>query len=85
MTPALSFVIPLYNSAPTIGTLVAEIEALSVPGGHEIVLVNDGSADTTREVCRGLVAGARVIDGRNVLDPVRWRSAGWTYRALGRP
>ena len=26
-----------------------------------------------------------VIDGRNRLDPARWRAAGWTYRALGRP
>ena len=34
---------------------------------------------------RGVVAEARIIDGRNCLDPVAWRSAGWTYRALGRP
>lgn len=27
----------------------------------------------------------RMLDGRNALDPVRWRAAGWTYRALGRP
>lgn len=26
-----------------------------------------------------------IIDARNVLDPHAWRSAGWTYRALGRP
>jgi UDPglucose 6-dehydrogenase len=26
-----------------------------------------------------------IIDGRNKLDPARWRAAGWTYRALGRP
>ncbi len=32
-----------------------------------------------------LVAEKRVLDGRNCLDPGRWRSAGWTYRALGRP
>lgn len=32
-----------------------------------------------------VVAERRVLDGRNVLDPVRWREAGWTYRALGRP
>jgi UDPglucose 6-dehydrogenase len=32
-----------------------------------------------------LVAGARVIDGRNVLDPVAWRAAGWEYKGLGRP
>ncbi len=26
-----------------------------------------------------------VVDGRNALDPDRWRAAGWHYRALGRP
>jgi UDPglucose 6-dehydrogenase len=31
------------------------------------------------------VAGRRIIDGRNCLDPQVWRAAGWTYRALGRP
>jgi UDPglucose 6-dehydrogenase len=33
----------------------------------------------------GLVAQKRILDGRNCLDPERWRDAGWTYRALGRP
>ena len=34
----------------------------------------------------GSVVGSRVIvDGRNCLDPLRWRAAGWRYRALGRP
>ena len=32
-----------------------------------------------------MVAERRIVDGRNVLDPARWRAAGWTYRALGRP
>lgn len=31
------------------------------------------------------VAEPRMIDGRNCLDPVTWREAGWSYRALGRP
>ncbi len=26
-----------------------------------------------------------IIDGRNALDPVAWRAAGWTYIGLGRP
>ena len=60
MTPALSFVIPLYNSAETIAPLVHEIERLSVPGGHEIVLVNDGSSDSTAHVCRDLVGNSRI-------------------------
>jgi UDPglucose 6-dehydrogenase len=32
-----------------------------------------------------LVNNRHILDGRNALDPVRWRAAGWTYRALGRP
>ncbi len=32
-----------------------------------------------------IVANPTIIDGRNALDPTLWRSAGWAYRALGRP
>ena len=60
MPPALSFVIPLYYSAETIVPLVKSIEALEVPGGHEIVLVNDGSRDATAGLCRELLREARV-------------------------
>src|SRR5262245_38647175 len=52
---ALSFVIPMFHSADTIGAVVHDIAALNVPGGHEIVLVNDGSTDATSEVCRRLM------------------------------
>ena len=57
---ALSIVIPVYNGADSIGELVAALEALDIPGGHEIVLVNDGSPDNSLEICRGLVERARV-------------------------
>ena len=60
MTPALSFVIPMYNSAATIAALVHQIEALAVPGGHEIILVNDGSPDDTSVITRDLLRSARV-------------------------
>ena len=63
-TPALSFVIPLYNSAETITAVVRDIEALAVEGGHEIILVNDGSRDATAEICRALVASTRVPASR---------------------
>jgi UDPglucose 6-dehydrogenase len=32
-----------------------------------------------------IVARRNIVDGRNALDPARWRGAGWHYRALGRP
>jgi len=32
-----------------------------------------------------VVADRHIVDGRNALDPARWRDAGWSYRALGRP
>ena len=32
-----------------------------------------------------VVAVRAILDGRNCLNPVQWREAGWTYRALGRP
>ncbi|MFC5380242.1 UDP-glucose dehydrogenase family protein [Aquipuribacter nitratireducens] len=41
--------------------------------------------DLDPEVLGTKVAHRRVLDGRNALDPARWRAAGWTYRALGRP
>ena len=31
-----------------------------------------------------VVREKRILDGRNGLDPDRWRAAGWSYRALGR-
>ncbi|WP_454932130.1 UDP-glucose dehydrogenase family protein [Actinomyces oricola] len=31
------------------------------------------------------VARPAIIDGRNALDPTRWRNAGWSYTGLGRP
>ncbi|MCB1105102.1 MAG: glycosyltransferase family 2 protein [Cephaloticoccus sp.] len=58
--PALSFVIPLYYSEATIGDLVRDIQGLVIAGGHEIVLVNDGSRDDTAKVCRDLVASTSV-------------------------
>ncbi|NHU84611.1 UDP-glucose/GDP-mannose dehydrogenase family protein [Kocuria sp. JC486] len=38
----------------------------------------------TPEQLAPLVKTRQILDGRNVLDPVQWEQAGWTYRALGR-
>jgi len=57
---ALSIVIPIYNGASSIAELVRAIEGLSIEGGHEIVLVEDGSPDRSLEICGELVENARV-------------------------
>jgi len=57
---ALSIVIPVYNGASSIADLVHALENLSIGGGHEIVLVNDGSGDDSLAVCHALFDKARV-------------------------
>ncbi|HYD47092.1 MAG TPA: glycosyltransferase family 2 protein [Terriglobales bacterium] len=51
----LSLVIPLYNASATIGAVVDEIHAVSSQVRFEIVLVDDGSADATEQICRDLM------------------------------
>jgi len=58
--PALSFVVPLYNSESTIAVVVADLTALNVAGGHEIILVDDGSRDGTVARCLQLIETATV-------------------------
>jgi glycosyltransferase involved in cell wall biosynthesis len=52
----LSFVIPVYNGAKTIGGVVEQIFSLYSDLSLEIVLVNDGSVDQSEEVCQALQA-----------------------------
>ncbi|NMM16984.1 MAG: UDP-glucose/GDP-mannose dehydrogenase family protein [Cellulomonas sp.] len=62
--------------------------ALEAAEGADVVLLATEWAeyrDLDPAVLGGVVAQRRILDGRNVLDPARWRAAGWTYRALGRP
>jgi glycosyltransferase involved in cell wall biosynthesis len=56
----LSIVVPVYRGASTIGKLVAELSRLTLAGGLEIILVNDGSPDNSGEVCQALVNSATV-------------------------
>jgi glycosyltransferase involved in cell wall biosynthesis len=56
----LSIVIPVYEGAPTIGTLVHSLTRLSPFGGFEIILVNDGSSDNSDAICVDLVRDATV-------------------------
>jgi SAM-dependent methyltransferase len=64
----LSIVIPVYNEFATIEEILALVKSVELPSGleREIVLVDDGSTDGTRE----LIAGFDGVDGvRVVLQP----------------
>src|SRR5437762_6317419 len=50
ISPHLSIVVPLYNAEKTLPALYQEIAALEVEGGHELIIVNDGSRDETEAV-----------------------------------
>ena len=50
----LSFVIPVYNGADSVGRVVERIHALYDDLPIEVVLVNDGSRDTSEQVCAEL-------------------------------
>lgn len=58
--PLLSFVIPCYRCAHTIGSVVEELtdtlREREAEYDHELILVNDGSPDDTAEVIRELCA-----------------------------
>jgi UDPglucose 6-dehydrogenase len=57
------------------------------PGADVVLLLTEWPQFTELDpVAVGrLVRAKNMLDGRNALDPARWRAAGWTYRALGRP
>jgi UDPglucose 6-dehydrogenase len=45
----------------------------------------DEFRDADPEILGKAVRRRNVLDARHVLDPDRWRAAGWTFRALGVP
>ncbi|AEW94420.1 UDP-glucose 6-dehydrogenase [Streptantibioticus cattleyicolor NRRL 8057 = DSM 46488] len=76
------------NAARLFPTLTYAASALEAVRGADVVL----HLTEWREfreldpVALGSVAAVRrILDGRNTLDPQTWRSAGWTFRAMGRP
>lgn len=50
MAPQLSILMPVYNEAATVERAVAEVLAADLPVASEIILVDDGSTDGTRQI-----------------------------------
>ena len=78
----------LRNAERRLGGLVElEPDTSSALRGAELTVLLtewDEYRDLDPARTAGLVAAARMIDGRNVLDPRQWRDAGWEISSLGR-
>ena len=55
-TPLVSVVVPVHNEAPNLAPLIGAIGAALRGLAHEIVYVDDGSADATPQILAGLAA-----------------------------
>lgn len=57
----LSVIIPAYNEKSTIAEIIRQVQAVSMPGlDKEIIVVDDGSNDGTREILKN-TAGIRCV------------------------
>jgi UDPglucose 6-dehydrogenase len=65
----------------------AESTLEAAEGAHVVLHLTEWSEFRSMDpdALAEVVSERRILDGRNVLDSQRWRAAGWTYRALGRP
>jgi glycosyltransferase involved in cell wall biosynthesis len=56
MLDQLSIVVPVYNERATIAAVIDRLLTIDLPVPREVIVVNDGSADGTREVLDDLAA-----------------------------
>ncbi len=70
---------------PTLAYAPTALDA--VRGAHVVLHLTEWREfrELDPAVLGAVVASRHVLDGRNALDAAAWRSAGWTFRAMGRP
>ncbi len=71
------------RAAPELAYASSAIEAAR--GARVVLLLTEWPelVGLDPDALAGVVAAQNIIDGRNALDPDRWRAAGWLYSALG--
>ena len=79
----LSVVVPVYNSAATIGMLADALVAANPGYDLQVVLVNDGSVDASAQVCRE--ARAQAPRGRDLRRPRAQRGRAQRRHGRSRP
>ena len=71
--PAASVIVPARDAAASISRALECIARQRLPGGHEVIVVDDGSVDSTVELARA--AGARVLE-QDAQGPAAARNLG---------
>jgi glycosyltransferase involved in cell wall biosynthesis len=61
VTRTLSILIPVYNEKATVLELLRRVEEVPLSVAKQIVMVDDGSTDGTREILKGLGSRATVV------------------------
>lgn len=64
-SPEISIIIPVYNASGTVGTIVRGVTSQTFQN-FELILVDDGSTDTTLKVLRGLATKDKRIVIRSI-------------------
>jgi UDPglucose 6-dehydrogenase len=72
------------RAAPSLSQATSVVDAAR--GAHVVLHLTEWPEfrDLDPRVLNEVVACRLILDGRNALDPERWRSEGWTYRGMGR-
>src|SRR6266545_3624012 len=74
-SPRVSVVMPAYNAAPTVGQALDSVLSQTFRD-FEVVVVDDGSTDHTREVLAGYGDRIRMFDKVNEGKPASTRNLG---------
>lgn len=58
----------------------------ALTGAHAVLLLTEWTdyTDLKPEAVAAVVHDTKLLDGRNAIDPVAWKKAGWTVRAVGK-
>jgi glycosyltransferase involved in cell wall biosynthesis len=57
----ISVIVPVFNEARTVGQVIERLLQIPLPAAREIIVVNDGSTDGTKDVLNGIAPVAGVL------------------------
>ena len=68
MAERISIVVPVYNEAGTVASVIERLPAIDLPVPREVIVINDGSRDQTRPVLDALAPRPELVIIHNELN-----------------